>query len=729
MSRFLTPARPGLTPDATPAVGVHVRRQGLLAVRLGWVIVAALSVGLFAAGIPSEFAQLQTPCPTPVCTTGQLPAAGLQALTDLGLSPRFYAAATVAMDIVFAAAYALIGTLIFWRRPDDRVALFASLALLLFGTATFGFTMAALASDRPAFQIPIALLHFLGAACFGLFLYVFPDGRFVPPWTRWMATVWIGWQLAEHIFPTWTTDPRAWQLVVESIVWFGALGTVIYSQIHRYRHAPSAVQRQQIKWVVFGISVAFAGFLGIDVALGALDASPEPATPRSVLAYLVGYTLVSYLVLLLVPVTIGIAMLRHHLFDIDLVINRTLVYGTLTAGVVAIYVLLVGFLGTVVQIGGNFVVSLVAVGLIAVVLSPLRSWLQRAVNHLVYGQRDEPYAVVSRLGQRLESTLTPDAVLPAVVRTVKEALKLPYAAIEIGQGESSATAASIGEPVADPVRLPLLYRGEAVGQLVFAHRPGEETFTAGERRLLRDLTGQIGVAAHAVRLSEEAIRLSADLQHSRERLVAAREEERRRLRRDLHDGLGPQLAALTMTAEAARDLIAGDPARAESLLDGLIEQTQEAVADIRGLVYGLRPPALDAIGLIGALRMHASQHPGLQVTVVTPEILPPLPAAVEVAVYRIAAEALANAENHSGAANCTLRLVLDQTAETVQIDVIDDGKGIGTNHGTGVGLSSMRERAAELGGTLTVTAGLPGGTVVTAVLPCPTSDDLQPGRG
>jgi two-component system, NarL family, sensor kinase len=209
-------------------------------------------------------------------------------------------------------------------------------------------------------------------------------------------------------------------------------------------------------------------------------------------------------------------------------------------------------------------------------------------------------------------------------------------------------------------------------------------------------------------------------------LVAAREEERRRLRRDLHDGLGPRLAALTMTAEAARDLIADEPARAESLLDGLIEQTQEAVADIRRLVYGLRPPALDAIGLIGALRMHASQHPDLHVSVMTPDTLPPLPAAVEVAVYRIAAEAVANTENHSGAANCTLKLVLDPTAETVRLYVIDDGKGIGTHRGTGVGLSSMRERAAELGGTLTVTAGLSGGTVVTAVLPCPTSDDLHP---
>ena len=725
MSRFLTPARPGLTPDVTRTEGARLRGRGLFAVRLGWATVAALTIGLFAAGVPSEFAQLQTPCPTPICTTGQLPPAGLQSLTDLGLSPTFYAAATVAMDIVFAVGYAFVATLIFWRRPDDRVAIFASLALLIFGTATFGFTMPALASDYPALQTPIALLHFLGAASFGVFLYVFPDGRFVPRWIGAVAVVWIGWQLAEHIFPAWNTNPKGWQSLIESVVWLGALGTVIYSQIHRYRHVASPRQRQQIKWVVFGISVAFAGFLGLEQALSTFGASPEPATPGSVLAYLVGYTFASYLVMLLVPLTIGIAMLRHHLFDVDLVIKRTLIYGTLTACVIGLYVLVVGSVGMVVQIRGNFVVSLLAVGLVALVFAPLRSRLQQAVNHLMYGQRDEPYAVVSRLGQRLESTLTPDAVLPAVVRTVKEALKLPYAAVELGQGEAHATVATLGEPVANPVRLPLLYGGEIVGQLVLGPRSGEETFTAGELRLLRDLARQIGVAVHAVRLSEEAIRLSADLQRSRERLVTAREEERRRLRRDLHDGLGPQLAALTMTAEAARDSITDDPARALALLDGLIEQTQEAVADIRRLVYALRPPALDAIGLLGALRMHASQHPGLQVSVVTPDELPSLSAAGEVALYRIAAEALSNAENHADAATCTLTLALDQAAGTVRLDVADDGRGIRTDRGTGVGLSSMRERAAELGGTLTVSAGTPGGTVVTAVLPYAPVDSIQ----
>ena len=294
-------------------------------------------------------------------------------------------------------------------------------------------------------------------------------------------------------------------------MWFGALGTVIYSQIHRYRHAPTAVQRQQIKWVAFGISVAFAGFLGIDVALSALDASPEPATPRSVLAYLIGYTLVSYLVMLLVPVTIGIAMLRHHLFDIDLVINRTLVYGTLTAGVVAIYVLLVGFLGTVVQIRGTSASRCGrwadrggAVAAAQPVAAPSTIWSTASATSRMRWCRGWANAWNPRL--RRMPCCRPSSVLwggaeAALCRHRDRAGRVQRDGREHRRtgGRSGAAAAAL--------------RRRNCGQLVLAHRPGEQTFTAGER-LLRDLARQIGVAAHAVRLSEEAIRLSADLQHS-----------------------------------------------------------------------------------------------------------------------------------------------------------------------------------------------------------------------
>ncbi len=154
---------------------------------------AVLAVGLFVASIPAELALLRVPCPTVRCPTGQLPPAGLRALEDLGLSLDSFAAYSVAMDLVFAAVCIAVAALIFWRRSDDRMALFASLALLTFGTATFTFAMAALTEQYPAWEVPVASFHFLGAASFGLFLYLFPDGRFVPRWTRWVALVRIVW--------------------------------------------------------------------------------------------------------------------------------------------------------------------------------------------------------------------------------------------------------------------------------------------------------------------------------------------------------------------------------------------------------------------------------------------------------------------------------------------------------------------------------------------------------
>jgi signal transduction histidine kinase len=723
VSHFLTLPRARATVHRAPLPGASGDRgsRSALAVRLGWGALAAAVAALFAAGAAVEFTLLQTPCPTVVCATGQLPLDGLRALSDLGLSPAVYAAGTVTMDIVFAAVYGTVAAVIVWRRPTDRVAVFASLALLLFGTATFGFTVAALALAHPGLQVPLSALQFLGAACFGLFLYVFPDGRFVPGWIGWVAAGWIGWQLAEHLVPAWTTDPAAWQVAVESVVWLSAGTTVIYSQVRRYRTAPTR-QQQQIKWVVFGIVVAFAGFLATNLTLSAMHAVPEPGTPRQVLAYLLGYGLVSYLLLLVVPVTIGIAVLRHRLLDIDLVISRTLVYGVLTGGVIGVYGLVVGALGTAVQTPGNLVASLLAVGVIAVAVAPARSRLQRAVNRLVYGHRDEPYAVIARLGQRLEATLTPDAVLPAAVGTVRDALKLSYVAIELRQGKATTVAAVAGVLVHDPLRQPLIYGGESVGELVLGPRTGEDGFTAVERRLFGDLANQIAVAAHAVRMTEKAVRLSTDLQHSRERLVTAREEERRRLRRDLHDELGPQLAALAMTADAARDAIPGDPIQARRLLDGLIEQTQDAVADVRRLGSELRPPALDALGLIGALRMLAEQANGLRVEVAAPDNLPPLPAAVEVAAYRIAAEAVRNTVRHANGSACRLHVALDR-CRGLLLEVVDDGRGIGTDRGSGVGLAAMGERAAELGGTLTIGNRSPHGTVISAILPCESGTD------
>lgn len=687
----------------------------LVYVRVAWIVVAVFAVILFAYGIVVEFVTLQTVCPTDSCETGQLPASGLRSLRDLGLPTGFYAGFAVTIDAILAAVYCAVSAAVFWRKSADLMAMFASLTLLVFGTATFPNAMDLLATVRPAWWLPVVVLGSLGSVCMSVFLYTFPDGRFVPRWTMWVALAGITWQILEYLVPGWVSG--AWPSRLRILVWSVFLLIAVFAQAYRYRRVSNVVQQLQTKWVVFGISAALLILLGIMLFL--IASHPVPSSSRSLAALLIGSAVYS-LGMLLIPLSIGVAILRFRLWDIDLIINRTLVYATLTAGVVGLYVLVVGSIGVILQVQGNLLISVLAAGLVAVLFQPVRQKLQHAVNHLMYGKRDEPYAVLSRLGQRLESTLAPDEVLPAVTTTVREALKLPYAGVQLRRREGFESAAAVGDPVDDTLRLPLIYGGETVGLLVLGRRAGEESFSPEEVRLFEDLAHQIGVAAHATLLGDEAVRLSADLQRSRERLVSAREEERRRLRRDLHDGLGPQLASLTMTAEAARDLVSTDPQRAEELLASVMDRAQEAVSDVRRLVYELRPPALDALGLLAALRAYADHHTdgGTRVTVESSGALPPLPAAVEVAAYRIAMEALNNVARHADARQCEIRITVDKGADMLVLEVSDDGRGLGEDYEPGVGLSSMRERAEELGGSCTIEAVPSGGTRVTALLPC-----------
>ncbi len=414
----------------------------------------------------------------------------------------------------------------------------------------------------------------------------------------------------------------------------------------------------------------------------------------------------------------AIAILRYRLYDIDLIINRTLVYSALMAGVAGLYGLVVGALGAVFQARGNWFVSLVATGMAAILVQPMRDWLQRLVNHVMYGERDDPYAVLAGLSRRLEGSLSPEATLPAVVETVAAALKLPYVAIALKQEGDFKIEASYGLAGEKPVQLPLIYQGEMVGQLRLSTRAPNELFTPGEERLLRDIARPIGVTAHTVILTRDLRRLAEDLQRSREALVLGREEERRRLRRDLHDDLGPQLASLKLNLDVARNLVRRDPEAAETLLLDLRSQSQAAIADIRRLVFDLRPPALDELGLIGAVREYVRQissQGSLQIGLDSPEGLPPLPAAVEVAAYRIIREALTNFVRHSQGRNG--RVKIRANGRYLQVEVQDDGLGLPEAIRPGVGLNSMRERAVELGGACTIEALPQGGTRVFARLP------------
>jgi signal transduction histidine kinase len=625
---------------------------------------------------------------------------------------------TILLATATSVWFAVSGVL-FWRRSNDRVILLFSLMLVLVGGI--------LVPPYPAplyigiswiGQLPLDALGFLAQAALLIF-YLFPDGRFVPGWTRWLALAWIVVSLDGNL-PNFLSALSAWN----SPFWFPMYklievvfyGSLMFAQLYRYRRVSTPVQRQQTKWVVFATAVVL---VGVSAALLELNIFPSYVPALALpgqFAQLLSLLTISLLPAL-VPLAIGIALLRYHLWDIDVIINRALVYGVLTISIVALYMLVVVGLGALLQAQGNLGLALLATGLVAVLFQPLRSRLQRAVNRLMYGDRDDPYRVLTRLGSRLEATLAPEAVLPTIVETVVQALKLPYAAMALKQDGAFVMLASSGTARSDVIRLPLVYQSEPVGELVLAPRAPGESFTPADRVLLSDLARQSGIAAHAVHLTADLKRLTVDLQRSREHLVTAREEERRRLRRDLHDGLGPQLASLTLKLETARNRLAHDPL-AQTLLSDLAERTQATVADIRRLVYALRPPALDELGLVSALRELALQYSEqVAMHLDLSDCLPELPAAVEVAIYRIGQEALTNVVRHAQARHCDLRLALDEAAGLLTLSIQDDGRGLPQVRGAGVGLVSMRERAEELGGTWSIEPVPTGGTVVVARLP------------
>jgi two-component system NarL family sensor kinase len=325
-------------------------------------------------------------------------------------------------------------------------------------------------------------------------------------------------------------------------------------------------------------------------------------------------------------------------------------------------------------------------------------------------------------------------ILPTLVETVAQTLKLPYVAISLRRNGNFELAAEYGKPVSETLLLPLIYQSEPVGQLIVAPRSPDDPFSPADQALLGNIAHQAGPAVHAVRLT-------ADLQRSRQRLVTAREEERRRLRRDLHDGLGPSLAALHLQMAVLRRLIYRDQEAAEAMIGEFRQDIRAAIDDIRQVVYELRPPALDQLGLVAALQAQASRYSleaeampgkgepsrdgpsntglslsqdGLQVTVEAPQTLPALPAAVEVAAYRIVQEAMANVVHHAQAQRCAIRLELNGALE---IEVVDDGAGLPPDYRPGVGLISMKERAEELGGKFAIQNLGRRGTRVSARLP------------
>jgi signal transduction histidine kinase len=502
--------------------------------------------------------------------------------------------------IAVAIAYSGVGALLAARRPGNAIGwlflamgLVGALVALAFHWAIYGLvTQPGAPGAALALWGGLALASTLLVPTFPLLL--FPSGRLPDRRTRIvtvlaaLATVALAFSLitgdfAPPGFPELyerTPNPLALDepvgdpglaVMAQLLLGLIAIGLLLA----RFR-AARGIARQQYRWVVLAMGLVIVASLADFVVRAAGTSWYVVTSPALSLAFM------------LVPVAMGIAILRYHLWDFDVVISRTLVYLALSGCVVGIYVFVVGWLGAAFRTGGNLVFSLIATAIVAVLFQPLRERIQRGVNRLLYGERDEPYAVISRLGRRLEESLAPEAMLPVITGTVRDALKLPYSAIALLQGGEPVVVAATGQPVPDPVRVPLVYQHEPIGELLLAPRAPGETFSPADRRLMDDLARQAGIAVHAVQLT-------IDLQQARERLVEAREEERRRLRRDLHDGLGSQLAALNLQAGALRGLIDTDPLTAQAEVVELRTQLRDAIASIRTLVHGLRPPAIDEL--------------------------------------------------------------------------------------------------------------------------------------
>ncbi len=540
-----------------------------------------------------------------------------------------------------------------------------------------------------------------------LLIAVFPSGR--PRWRRVFrvqvaaiailvaaSTAGVDPETAAGPFAVgavWAVYGAALVLLVTGVVNAGALGV-------RWRRT-TGPERAQLAWFTLGAVILAAAYIALALARLIFDRVPSGLVDELLNAYLIGG----------LPTLLGIAVLRHRLYGIDVVVGRVLVWLAVSAVLLGLYgataSLAAAVLGTP---AAPSLPALLGVGVVALVLAPVYRLVQAVVDRLMYGERGHPERALRTLAARLGGTLAADEVPARVVAAVTSALRVSWAALDARQEDGYARLAEHGTPRGTAEAVPVLHGGTEVGRLLVCPRRGEARLSRRDLRVLGQLATPTGAALHAGRLTDELAR-------SRERLVLGREEERQRLRRDLHDNLSPALSGIALAAAAARGCLGADPAAAERLLERIQQEATASAGAVGRLLTGLRPAGLDELGLAGALRERIRTDDGLAATAVAVDIDEPLPAmspAVELAAYRVAVEGFSNVLRHAHAGHCRVRIAGD--GGHLAVEVTDDGRGMPVDLADGVGLSSVRERAREVGGSVTVRSHR-GGTVLSADLP------------
>jgi signal transduction histidine kinase len=545
--------------------------------------------------------------------------------------------------------------------------------------------------DWPQFALRLLVTIFLFSwswgvyCCLPLILQLFPTGK--PLSRRWTVLCWLTVCTAVlgNVFVGPTHEYGAssflvapWWAVTERIAGIGAgliMLASVASVIVRYVRGSRTI-RQQVLWLAAAILLVLLINVPIWFAI---------PTGRYVLL------LLSFP---LIPAAVTIAVLRHGLYDVRIVLSRVVVYGVLTACVIAVYIGLVAVLERVVRGAGAPVVAALA---IALAFNPVRVRLQRLVDRAIYGTRRDPVAAMSAVGQELAGD-----DLGGVTDALRQTLRLSYVAIERRTGGLVES----GERPATMQTWPLAYDSEPIGNLVVGPRHGERQLSRSDQRVIDLVAAPLAIVLHAQALTE-------DVKASRERVIEAAEEERTRLRRELHDSLGPLLTGAAFKADGIALAAQHRPERAEFLATELADQLRQSVEAVRQLAYGLRPAALDELGLVGALREEGRRFSPVKVIIDAPESLPALPSLVEVAAYRIAAEALTNVVRHSDAKLASIQLITNDG--TLEMIITDNGTSRAA-WAAGLGLASIKSRASEIGGACEAGPTAEGGRVV-ATLP------------
>ncbi len=659
------------------------------------------------------------------------------------------AAATLALEVaagrpeeaaftVLVLSFPTVGLFVLRRRPDARLAwvmVSMGLAFAVLGPiAAYG--ALALERDLPFGPLALALggpgwVPFIGGS--GFLLLLFPDGHLPSRRWRWFAwTCGIGLVMVAVAIWTHPGDfADSGYPGVENPIgieafgpFYDAIGVLLLSApllvvggfvslVVRMRRPDDDVVRHQIRWLAYAASLMATSFalsflpgLGNDSGWGGVIQS------------------VGALSFMLIPLATGVAILRYHLYDIDIVIRKTLVFAVMGTLIAVVYAGLVVGVGTLVGSRGSPVLSAFAAAVVALVFQPVRARARRFADRVVYGTRATPYEVMATFGDQLSETYSADDVLPRIARVLGEGVGADRARVLLVIGDDLREVAAwpadddAGSP--DDLRVDVRHQGELLGALSVSMPPSDPMNPAKER-LVHDLAAQVGLVLRNERLTSALRARLADLQAAQKRLVAAQDHERRKLERNIHDGAQQQLVALQVRQRLAEQLVERDPAKARAMIGELQVDTAAALDDLRDLARGIYPPLLADKGLAAALEAQARKSP-IPVSVLANGV-ERFPQEIEAAVYFSVLEALQNTAKYAHASHASV--TLERHDDALAFTVTDDGDGFdATVTGHGSGLQGIADRIGALDGALEVRSAPGSGTAVSGRVPI--ASDVAP---